>query len=94
MCFPVAFTTLNHYFVKKRVLAVSLASTLQSIITTMFPMFIQFLMEKYGFRGMLAIVAAVTAHGILGMLVMQPIQWHYKRIQVPLDEDEPCNFIT
>lgn len=55
-----------------------------------FPLMVQFLMERYGFRGTMAIIAAINSHAIFGMLVMQPVEWHYKIIEIPVEESEPC----
>lgn len=54
-----------------------------------YPIVVQFLMDTYGFRGTMAIMAAINAHAIFGMLVMHPIEWHYKYIKVPVDEFKP-----
>lgn len=69
----------------------SVAKTLQSIIKTVSPMFIHFLMETYGFRGMLGILAAINFHAIFGMIVMHPVEWHSKEIKILIDESESCN---
>ena len=57
-----------------------------------YPLMVQFLMEKYGFRGTMAIIAAINSHAIFGMLVMHPVDWHCKIVKVSVDEDEPCKF--
>lgn len=61
---------------------------LVGIGTMLYPIFVQFLMETYGFRGALAVIAACDAHAIFGMLVMHPIGWHYKTIKVPIEEEK------
>lgn len=86
--FPVGYTTFNHYFVKKRVLILSITQTIQCIGTTIFPILAQRLMDSYGFRGTVAIIAAINAHAIFGMLCMHPVEWHYKRIEIPAEENE------
>lgn len=89
-CIPVAYTTFNHYFVNKRVVMMSVAQSLIGIGTMVYPIIVQFLMDTYGFRGTMAILAAINAHAIFGMLVMHPIEWHYKYIKIPVDELKPC----
>lgn len=86
---PVSYTTFNHYFVKKRIFAMSVAQALKGVIITSHPLLVKFLMNEYGFRGTVAMIAAINAHSILGMLAMHPIQWHYKIIKVPVVELEP-----
>lgn len=74
----VSYTTFNHYFLHKRVVMMSVAQSIIGIGTMVYPVMVQFLMDRYGFRGAIAIIAALNAHSILGMLVMHPIEWHYK----------------
>ncbi|XP_055300651.1 monocarboxylate transporter 14-like [Sitodiplosis mosellana] len=86
---PVGYTIFNHYFVRKRVFMMGIMQALKGIGIMGYPIMVQFLMERYGFRGTMAVIAAINAHAILGMLAMHPIEWHYKVIKVPVDEDEP-----
>lgn len=55
-----------------------------------YPITVQFLMDKYGFRGATAIIAAVHAHTILSMVALQPIEWHHKIKRIPVEESEMC----
>lgn len=68
----------------------SVAQTLIGVGTMIYPILVQFLMDKYGFRGAMAILAAINGHAILGMMVMHPVEWHYKVTKVPIDEEKPC----
>ncbi|XP_031626281.1 uncharacterized protein LOC116342706 isoform X2 [Contarinia nasturtii] len=86
---PVAYTTFNLYFVNKRVVMMSVAQSLIGVGTMLYPIMVQFFMDKYGFRGTMAMVAALNGHVIFGMIVMHPIEWHYKVYKVRIDEDLP-----
>lgn len=87
---PVGYTSFNHYFVKKRVFAMSITSALKGIVIMLHPIISNILMNVYGFRGALAIIAAINANTIFGMLLMHPIKWHFKVIKVPeRDEIKP-----
>lgn len=88
---PVAYTSFNHYFVNRRVVMMSVAQTLIGIGTMIYPILVQFLMDKYGFRGTMAVLAALNGHVIFGMVAMHPIKWHYKVIKIPVEEEKPCN---
>lgn len=81
---PVAYTTFNAYFVKRRVLMMSIAQALIGLGTMIYPILLQFLMDTYGFRGSVAIMAAINGHAVFGMLVMHPAHWHQKRVRVPV----------
>uniref|UniRef100_A0A182MSX0 Major facilitator superfamily (MFS) profile domain-containing protein n=1 Tax=Anopheles culicifacies TaxID=139723 RepID=A0A182MSX0_9DIPT len=80
---PVSYTTFNAYFVEKRVVMMSVAQTLIGLGTMFYPIFIQRSMDAFGFRGCMAVLAAINSHTLLAMLVMHPVQWHMRR--VPLD---------
>uniref|UniRef100_A0A182TC63 Major facilitator superfamily (MFS) profile domain-containing protein n=1 Tax=Anopheles maculatus TaxID=74869 RepID=A0A182TC63_9DIPT len=80
---PVSYTTFNAYFVEKRVVMMSVAQTLIGLGTMFYPIFIQRSMDAFGFRGCMAVLAAVNSHTLVAMLVMHPVRWHMRR--VPLD---------
>lgn len=54
-----------------------------------YPIIVQFLQEKYGYRGTMLVLTAISAHTIFAMTVMHPIEWHLKTIKVPIEESEP-----
>lgn len=91
---PIGYATFNSYFVKRRVFAMSASQAMRGIIITSHPMLVKILMNEYGFRGTVAMIAAVNAHAILGMLVMHPVEWHYRVIKVPQDELESRKFFA
>lgn len=72
----------------------SVAQSLIGVGTMVYPIVVQILMDAYGFRGTMAVLAAINAHAIFGMLVMHPIEWHYKYIKIPVDELKPCTKST
>lgn len=91
---PVIYGTFNFYFVKKRVLAMSLVQILKGIFIMAHPMIVGFLMTNYGFRGTVAIMAAINANCILALYAMHPVKWHYEIIKIKIEgnENEPCNY--
>lgn len=75
----------------------SVAQSLIGIGTMIYPLLVQFLMNEYGFRGGMAILAALNAHSIFGMLVMIPIEWNYKSHKIQsrsIPENFKCHFLT
>lgn len=87
---PVAYTTFNQYFIKRRVIMMGLTQAMKGIIITLYPILVNFLMKRFYFRWVLAVIAAVNMHAFLGMLVMHDVKYHYKVIRVPIDETKPC----
>lgn len=73
---PVAYTSFNSYFTKKKVLYLSLCKASIGLVTMVYPLFIKFTMNEYGFRGTLAILCAISAHSIFGAVVLHPVEWH------------------
>ncbi|KAL7744096.1 hypothetical protein ACLKA6_009082 [Drosophila palustris] len=86
LCLPTCYTTFNNYFVQNRVMWMGFAQTLIGVGSMVYPIAMQKLMEWYGFRGCLLILTGINAHAVLGMLLMQPVEWHMKK--VPLEEEE------
>ncbi|GAB0097094.1 uncharacterized protein DMENIID0001_126920 [Sergentomyia squamirostris] len=84
---PSAYTTFNLYFEEKRVFMMSIAQTIIGVGSMVYPIVIQWLMDTYGFRGCMVIMAALNGHAIVGMLVMHPVEWHMKK--VPIDQITP-----
>lgn len=90
LMFPVFFTTFNQYFVKRRVFILNVAQSLIGIGTMIYPLMVEFLMKTFGFRGTIAIIAAINAHTICAMLVMHPVEWHFKVVQIPVNVTHLC----
>lgn len=83
---PVSYTTFNAYFVEKRVVMMSVSQTLIGLGTMFYPIFIQKTMEAYGFRGCMAVLAAVNSHTLVAMMVMHPVEWHMRLVPVEPEE--------
>lgn len=88
------YSTFNEYFVRRRVFIMSVTQILIGLGTMVYPIGVQFLMDKYGYRGTVAIIAACNAHAIFAMLCMHPVKWHYKVIRIPIEEEQQCKFKT
>lgn len=86
----VGYTNFNKYLIKKHFFMMSMTQALEDVLITLHPIFVNVTMNAYGFRGTMAIIAAVNSHSIVGMLAMHPIEWHYKVIKVPESELKPC----
>ncbi|KAM7350408.1 monocarboxylate transporter 9 [Cochliomyia hominivorax] len=83
---PTSYTTFNNYFVKKRIMWMSFAQSLIGVGSMFYPVLMQKLLEAYGFRGCLMVLAAINGHAVLGMLLMQPVEWHMRK--VPIEDEE------
>lgn len=66
-----------------------LAQAIKGVVIMCYPIIVQFLQEKYGYRGTMAVLTAVSSHTIFAMILMHPVEWHLKTIKVPVDESEP-----
>ncbi|CAH0592711.1 unnamed protein product [Chrysodeixis includens] len=85
------FTAMNDYFVKKRVLIMSFVQTMTGMFTMVAPMFIKWVLERYGFRGCMMILAGISVSNIFAVLTFQPIKWHMKKVEIieALESHEP-----
>lgn len=86
---PAAFTSFNHYFVRRRTFAMAVTQMIIGVAAMVVPLVIQKLLEEYGFRGTQAIIAAFSLHAMLGMVVLQPVKYHVKKkkLSVALSSD-------
>ena len=81
---PAAFTSFNHYFVRRRTFAMAVTQMIIGVMAMIIPLVIQKLLEEYGFRGTQAIIAAFSLHAMLGMVVLQPVKYHVKKKKRPI----------
>ncbi|XP_071055769.1 monocarboxylate transporter 9 isoform X2 [Onthophagus taurus] len=72
------FVALNHYFVKKRGQAVgySLAGTAFGMM--LMPHAVRILLENYSFPGAMLILGGVAMHGLVGSVMLEPAENHFK----------------
>lgn len=77
----------------------SLTQTLKGVGIMTYPIVVQLLVDLYGFRGAALAVAGIHANAFFAMIVMHPVEWHYKTIKVPVEEEEgkeeerQCNYL-
>lgn len=50
------------------------------------PQFLNWSFDAYGQRGTLLLVSGICIHNIFGIILMQPIAWHLKQVEVPETE--------
>lgn len=72
-----SYTMFNIYFIEKRVMMMSYAQSFFGLGSMALPILVNFLLNEYGFRGCMAIIAALNAHVIFAMLLMHPLEWHF-----------------
>lgn len=85
---PTSYTSFNNYFVKNRVMWMGFAQALIGLGSMLYPICMQKLLEWYGFRGCLLILASINAHAVLGMQLMQPVEWHMKRVPIEVEQQQ------
>ena len=71
MMVPVCYSTLNHYFKKRRTQAMSLIKAVQGFILIWYPQLVKVMLSVYGFRASLLIISAISLHTFPGMLAMK-----------------------
>ncbi|VVC95191.1 unnamed protein product [Leptidea sinapis] len=88
MTFNLNTSAVNEYFVKNRVLAISITQTIIAILAFFTPLMIQWCFENFGSRGTLLILCCVTIHMFLATTVIQPVKWHMRRVEITPKEVE------
>ncbi|KAH8387226.1 hypothetical protein KR093_005640 [Drosophila rubida] len=73
-----AFVALNHYFKHKRGQAVGLSMAGTAMGMLIMPQLVRVLLEGYGFRGAVLLLAGVALNATVGSVLLQPVKWHMK----------------
>ncbi|XP_070578307.1 monocarboxylate transporter 12-like [Ptychodera flava] len=72
-CYVACFASLGRYFKKRYTIANGIALAGVGLSTFVLPPLCQLLIDKYGWRGALLIVSALTAHLCVGAALLRPI---------------------
>uniref|UniRef100_A0A6M2DWE6 Putative monocarboxylate transporter n=1 Tax=Xenopsylla cheopis TaxID=163159 RepID=A0A6M2DWE6_XENCH len=89
MVLMTAFSTaMNLYFKNKLNRATSVTVTLSALGPIFFPYFITGLMSHYGAFGCILILGAISTHTIMAALLLQPVEWHMKKIATTNDTNK------
>lgn len=73
-----AFVALNHYFKYKRGQAVGLSMAGTALGMLIMPQLVRILLEAFGFRGAVLLLAGVALNATVGSVLLQPAKWHMK----------------
>ncbi|KAM8720342.1 hypothetical protein ACLKA7_006393 [Drosophila subpalustris] len=73
-----AFVALNHYFKHKRGQAVGLSMAGTAMGMLIMPQLVRILLESFGFRGAVLLLAGVALNATVGSVLLQPVKWHMK----------------
>ncbi|XP_045493980.1 monocarboxylate transporter 12-B-like [Colias croceus] len=83
-----SFVAINSYFKVKKSIAVGIAMAGTGIGQTVMPHVVRYLLDNYGFLGACLLLSALSLHGIAGTLLIQPVEWHMKRVEEEVVIDE------
>lgn len=67
------------YFTTKKSKAVSFSMAGSGFGKMLMPQIVGFLLLLYDFRGVILIIGALSLHGVVGALLLQPLAWHMKK---------------
>ncbi|XP_022901443.2 monocarboxylate transporter 1 [Onthophagus taurus] len=86
---PAVFSAFNSYFDKRQNVVMGACQALIVVVSIGWPILTKMMMEEYGFRGTAAIFSALSLHGFVAMMVLQPVSWHMKKEVVdPIEMNE------
>lgn len=80
-----AFVALNHYFKHKRGQAVGLSMAGTALGMLIMPQLVRILLEAFGFRGAVLMLAGIALNSTVGAVLLQPAKWHM--IDEVIDEE-------
>ncbi|KAJ8735789.1 hypothetical protein PYW07_007409 [Mythimna separata] len=80
--FNLSCSIMNDYFDEKRVLVMNFVQTATGVIAMVAPIFVKWSIEQYGSKGTLLLIGGLTLHNFVAVLLMQPVQWHMRKVEV------------
>ncbi|XP_026319790.1 monocarboxylate transporter 9-like [Hyposmocoma kahamanoa] len=83
-----SFVAINSYFHLRKSRAVGLANAGTGVGQTVMPHLVHYLLVNFGFRGACLMLSALSLHGIAGVLLIHPVEWHMKEIEEEVVVDE------
>jgi len=84
---PSTLTSFNKYFFRRRTFAMGVTQVITGIGTMILPIILQEFMQKYGFRGIQLIIAAIGLHSLLCAAVQIPPTSHVDRKKADFGKD-------
>ncbi|CAH0695452.1 unnamed protein product [Spodoptera exigua] len=89
--FNLSCTIVNEYFIEKRVLVMSFVQTATGVIAMIAPIFVKWSLENYGSKGTLLLIGGISLNIFVAVLLMQPVQWHMKKVPIEATEKTELN---
>ncbi|KAG7294952.1 hypothetical protein JYU34_003743 [Plutella xylostella] len=88
-----SFVSINLYFKLKKSRAVGLANVGTGVGQSLMPHVVRYLLDNYGFQGACIILGGLSLNGICGTLLLQPIEWHMKKVEEDVVVDESMQLL-
>ncbi|XP_050348008.1 monocarboxylate transporter 12-B-like isoform X2 [Nymphalis io] len=88
-----SFVAINSYFKVRKSLAVGLAMAGTGVGQTLMPHVVRYLLEHFGFKGACLMLASLSLHGICGTMLIQPVEWHMKKVEEEVVIDEKMHLL-
>jgi MFS family permease len=79
---------INTYFRERRSKAVGFGMTAMGLGPVFMPLVISKLMDIYGVTGTALILGGLSLHSLVAALLLQPVKWHMKPMEVSLETME------
>ncbi|XP_026739066.1 monocarboxylate transporter 6-like isoform X2 [Trichoplusia ni] len=86
--YNLSYTIINDYFVKKRLMAISLGHTAIAAINMLGPPLLKWSLNEFGFRGTVLLMSGLSLHNFISVALMQPVDWHMKRVELSTGSNE------
>lgn len=79
---PASFTAFNLYFDKRKNLMMSICQAIMVAVTIGWPAMTKLFVENFGFRGTVAMYAALSLHALAAMSTLQPVERHMVKKEI------------
>ncbi|CAK1602345.1 unnamed protein product [Parnassius mnemosyne] len=87
--YNISYSSINDYFVKRRLISLSLTQSVAAIVSFLSPQFVEITLEVYGYRGAYVLLAAINMQTFVAVSLMQPVDLHLKKVEViTVEENE------
>ncbi|CAG4977633.1 unnamed protein product [Parnassius apollo] len=89
----ISFSSINDYFVKRRLLSFSLIQSVTVVVAFLSPQLVKITLEVYGHRGAYILLAAINMQTFVAVFLMQPVDLHLKKIEMITVEDNEMKLL-
>lgn len=78
---PSSYLAFNSFFLQRRGLVMGVCQAAIGLGFIAAPIVVEKLLDQYGFRGTMLLLAGIALNSLVGAVLYQPVEWHQKKMQ-------------